>query len=117
MKNILLIGGSYGIGLAIAKELQFENNVYIASRSNENLAGLQVTHIPFDAATETLDISKLPSLFNKTSSSRATLYSPFPPESSKILRNSSSISRSGTRANRQPIDRRAIRHAKSRMKR
>jgi len=25
MKNILLIGGSYGIGLAIAKELQYEN--------------------------------------------------------------------------------------------
>ena len=28
MKNILLIGGSYGIGLAIAKELQYENKVF-----------------------------------------------------------------------------------------
>ncbi len=64
MKNILLIGGSYGIGLAIATELQHENNIFIASRSNENLAGLKVTHIPFDAATETLDISKLPSVID-----------------------------------------------------
>ena len=64
MKNILLIGGSYGIGLAIATELQHENNIFIATRSNENLAGLKVTHIPFDAATETLDISKLPSVID-----------------------------------------------------
>ena len=59
MKNILLIGGSYGIGLAIAKELQFENNVYIASRSNENLAAVKATHIAFDATTDTIDTSQL----------------------------------------------------------
>jgi 3-oxoacyl-[acyl-carrier protein] reductase len=60
MKNILLIGGSYGIGLAIAKELQYENKVFIASRTNENIADMHVTHIPFDASTETLDLTKLP---------------------------------------------------------
>ena len=60
MKNILLIGGSYGIGLAIAQELQNENNIFVASRTNENLAGLNVTHIPFDASSDTLDTSKLP---------------------------------------------------------
>jgi len=60
MKNILLIGGSYGIGLAIVQELQNENNIFVASRTNENLAGLNVTHIPFDASTDTLDTSKLP---------------------------------------------------------
>jgi 3-oxoacyl-[acyl-carrier protein] reductase len=64
MKNILLIGGSYGIGLAIAKELQFENNVYIASRSNENLADLKAIHIPFDASTDVLDTSKLPAVID-----------------------------------------------------
>ncbi len=64
MKNILLIGGSYGIGLAIAKELQFENNVYIASRSNENLADVKATHIAFDATTDTIDTSKLPTVIN-----------------------------------------------------
>jgi NAD(P)-dependent dehydrogenase (short-subunit alcohol dehydrogenase family) len=64
MKNILLIGGSYGIGLAIAKELQFENKVFIASRTNENIADLHVTHIPFDATTDTLDITKLPEVID-----------------------------------------------------
>jgi 3-oxoacyl-[acyl-carrier protein] reductase len=64
MKNILLIGGSYGIGLAIAKELQFENNVYIASRSNENLADVKATHITFDATTDTIDTSQLPAVID-----------------------------------------------------
>ena len=64
MKNILLIGGSYGIGLAIAKELQFENNVYIASRSNENLADVKATHIAFDATTDTIDTSLLPTVID-----------------------------------------------------
>jgi 3-oxoacyl-[acyl-carrier protein] reductase len=64
MKNILLIGGSYGIGLAIAKELQFENNVYIASRSNENLADVKATYISFDASTDVLDTSKLPAVID-----------------------------------------------------
>lgn len=60
MKNILLIGGSYGIGLAIAQQLQSENNIYIACRTNEFLIGTNVTHIPFDASTDTLDTSLLP---------------------------------------------------------
>ena len=64
MKNILLIGGSYGIGLAIAKELAAGNNVYVASRTNEELAGLNVTHIPFDATTDTLDTTKLPAVLD-----------------------------------------------------
>ena len=64
MKNILLIGGSYGIGLAIAQELQNENNVFVASRTNENLSGLNVTHIPFDASTDILDTSKLPAVID-----------------------------------------------------
>lgn len=64
MKNILLIGGSYGIGLAIAQDLQNDNNIFVASRSNENLAGLNVTHIPFNASTDTLDTSKLPAVID-----------------------------------------------------
>ncbi|MBS9462134.1 SDR family oxidoreductase [Flagellimonas sp. 389] len=59
-KNILLIGGSHGIGLAMAKQLQKDNNVYIASRTSEELGSLNVTHIPFDATTDTLDSSILP---------------------------------------------------------
>lgn len=64
MKNILLIGGSYGIGLALAKELQFDNKVFIASRTNENIEDLNVTHIPFDATTDTLDTSSLPEIID-----------------------------------------------------
>lgn len=64
MKNILLIGGSYGIGLAIAKELQYENRVYIASRTNEAINDMNLTHIPFDAATDTLDTSLLPQVID-----------------------------------------------------
>lgn len=61
MKNILLIGGSYGIGLSIAKELQKDHRVFVASRTAEALNNLNITHIPFDASTDVLDVSKLPS--------------------------------------------------------
>lgn len=64
MKNILLIGGSYGIGLAIAKEIQAGNNVFVASRTNENLNDLNVTYIPFDALNDTLDLSTLPAVID-----------------------------------------------------
>ncbi|NHF60255.1 SDR family oxidoreductase [Flavobacteriaceae bacterium TP-CH-4] len=60
MKNILLIGGSHGIGLSMAKELEKNNKVFIASRTKEELAGLNVTHIPFDALSDTLDTDALP---------------------------------------------------------
>ena len=60
MKNIVIIGGSHGIGLSLVKELESSNNVYVASRTNENLNGLNVTHIPFDVLTDTLDASQLP---------------------------------------------------------
>jgi len=64
MKNILLIGGSYGIGLALANELQNNNNVFVASRTNEELSNLNVTHIPFDASIDTLDTSNLPEIID-----------------------------------------------------
>lgn len=64
MKNILLIGGSYGIGLAIAKELESGNKIFVASRTNEGLTNLNVTHIPFDVITDTLDTTKLPDVID-----------------------------------------------------
>lgn len=64
MKNILLIGGSYGIGFAIAKALANDYNVFVASRSSEGLSDLNVTHLTFDAQTDTLDISKLPAVID-----------------------------------------------------
>lgn len=64
MKNILLIGGSYGIGLALVKALQSNYHVYVASRTAENLADLDCHHIPFDALTDTLDTTKLPEVID-----------------------------------------------------
>ncbi len=56
-KNILLIGGSYGIGFEIAKQMMSEYHVFIASRTKEGLENLNVTHLPFDVASD--DISSL----------------------------------------------------------
>jgi 3-oxoacyl-[acyl-carrier protein] reductase len=64
MKNILLIGGSYGIGNAIAKALQGNNKVFVACRTNENLQGMNVTHIPFDASADVLDTTQLPEVID-----------------------------------------------------
>ena len=60
MKNILLIGGSQGIGFEIAKNLGPDHNLIIASRTAENLGGLHVKHITFDASTDVLDLASLP---------------------------------------------------------
>lgn len=59
-KNILLIGGSHGIGFELAQSLMNDHTVYIASRTNENLGNLDVNHITYDAETDTLDLEALP---------------------------------------------------------
>jgi len=59
-KKILLIGGSHGIGLELVHLLKDTHEVYVASRTSEQLPSLGVTHIPFDVLTDTLDLSKLP---------------------------------------------------------
>ena len=64
MKNILLIGGSHGIGLEIAKNLSATHNLIIASRTDEQLADLNVQHILFDALTDTLDVNALPEILD-----------------------------------------------------
>jgi len=55
-----MIGGSKGIGHAILRELDQDNNIYVASRSNENLGQTNSRHLPFDVLTDDLDWSKLP---------------------------------------------------------
>ena len=59
-KNILLIGGSHGIGFELAILLHEKHNVYIASRTNENLGNLDVNHIAYDAEKDELDLEALP---------------------------------------------------------
>lgn len=63
MKNILLIGGSYGIGGAIAQQLSLEANVIIASRSKESIpAG--ATHLKYDATTDSITDLELPAVID-----------------------------------------------------
>ena len=59
-KNILLIGGSSGIGLATAKLLTESHEVYIASRSSDSLTRLDIHHLPFDVTTDDLSTLDLP---------------------------------------------------------
>ena len=59
-KNILIIGGSSGIGRALVDLLAPEHNIYVASRSNESLANAVVTHISYDVMKDALDLSNLP---------------------------------------------------------
>lgn len=59
-KNILLIGGSHGIGFDLASKLHSEHTLYVASRTNENLGNLDVNYIEYDAEKDELDLSTLP---------------------------------------------------------
>ena len=59
-KRILLIGGSHGIGYNLAQLLSENCDVFIASRTNELIEEMNVTHIPFDAQSDTLDLSLIP---------------------------------------------------------
>lgn len=63
-KNILIIGGSSGIGLALAEQLAPHNNVIVASRTAESIAGLDVKHITYDATQDDLDASLLPEILH-----------------------------------------------------
>lgn len=59
MKNIVLIGGSYGIGHSIAQKLKDTHNVHIASRSNDNIPD-GVTHHVFNAVIDDIALLDLP---------------------------------------------------------
>ena len=63
-KNVLIIGGSSGIGRALVDLLVPEHNIYVASRSNESLANAEVTHISYDVMNDVLDLSNLPEQLN-----------------------------------------------------
>lgn len=60
MKNILLIGGSQGIGLTIIEELKETHKIVVASRSNDSLNHENITHLPFDVTQDELDLSQIP---------------------------------------------------------
>ena len=59
-KNILIIGGSSGIGRALVDLLAPNHNIYVASRTNESLANTAVTHLTHDVLNDELDVDNLP---------------------------------------------------------
>jgi NAD(P)-dependent dehydrogenase (short-subunit alcohol dehydrogenase family) len=59
-KNILLIGGTKGIGLEIVKALENKHNIFVASRTNENLEGKNIHHFTFDALVDDISMMNLP---------------------------------------------------------
>lgn len=60
-KNILIIGGSAGIGGALTKLLAAEHQVYVASRNPEQLTEVDYTPIVLDVTQQTISLDSLPS--------------------------------------------------------
>jgi NAD(P)-dependent dehydrogenase (short-subunit alcohol dehydrogenase family) len=58
-KNLLLVGGSYGIGAAIAERMQASHNVLVASRTKGHLPDT-IAHQKFDALTDSIKNLDLP---------------------------------------------------------
>lgn len=59
MKNILIIGGSYGIGASIVAQLKEDYTVFIASRTSDMIPD-GVTHLEFNALTDAIEDLALP---------------------------------------------------------
>lgn len=66
MKNILLIGGSHGIGQAVTNELlrNPDCNVIVASRTPVALSAPNLTYLSFDAGTDRLNPNALPEVID-----------------------------------------------------
>ena len=58
-KNILLIGGSSGIGLSLINQISEEHNVFVACRSNESLPE-NINYIKYDVLNDELNTSLIP---------------------------------------------------------
>lgn len=58
-RNILLIGGSTGIGFEIANQLVKENNVIVASRNKGDL-NKEIKHLEFDVLEDNIEDLELP---------------------------------------------------------
>ncbi len=58
-KNILLIGGSYGIGNEIANQLKEQYNVFVAARTNNGLEGA-INYLKFNVLEDDITELELP---------------------------------------------------------
>lgn len=60
MKNIVIIGGSHGIGLEIVKTLAASHQLYLFSRTVPEAVFPNTTHTPFDVLKDTFSTDTLP---------------------------------------------------------
>ena len=58
-KNILIIGGSSGIGSSLLNKISHEHNVYVACRSNDSIPE-NVNYIKYDVLNDELDTTSIP---------------------------------------------------------
>jgi len=59
-KNILLIGGSTGIGFQVTELLKENHNIFVASRNKAELDTDKITHLEFDVLKDEIDNLDLP---------------------------------------------------------
>lgn len=60
-KNILIVGGTSGIGKNLVDSLDWNTwNIYSASRNGDSLAGSEITHIPLDVTQPLPALDALP---------------------------------------------------------
>ncbi|WP_209403144.1 SDR family NAD(P)-dependent oxidoreductase [Pseudozobellia sp. WGM2] len=59
-KNILVIGGSQGIGFSLINLLKNDYNLFVVSRTVQQLSTDDITHIQFDVLNEDLETELLP---------------------------------------------------------
>lgn len=62
-KNILLIGGSHGIGKSIVTQLKNEHNVFVASRTNDEVDE-DATYLKFDVLEDSITDLDLPEVIH-----------------------------------------------------
>ena len=62
-KNILLIGGSHGIGKSLIDNLSGDYEIYVASRTKEELPE-EITHIEYDVTADILNTEELPEVLD-----------------------------------------------------
>ncbi|MCO5723378.1 SDR family NAD(P)-dependent oxidoreductase [Robiginitalea marina] len=59
-KNLLIIGGSSGIGLELVNLLKDQYQITVASRTPGALEDMGISHLPLDVTADVMDLSGLP---------------------------------------------------------
>ena len=64
MRQILIIGGSSGIGLGLVNHLSKDNRIYATYNTNPKSSTENVNYLPFNVLTEPLQTDALPEILD-----------------------------------------------------